>query len=77
MAQKRKKKKKRTPRERGSASSGGGESSEAGGTMSGMRSGFKGIVGTGKKKKESPLSKTIWIIVLAAAIGLLIYRFTR
>ena len=47
------------------------------GRLSGMRSGMKSFVGTGPKKKESTLSKVITFLLLAAAIGLLIYRFTR
>jgi len=51
----------------------------AGQTMSGMRAGLKGLVGTGskQKKKESLASKIITWALLAAAVALLIYRFTR
>jgi len=45
-----------------------------------MRQGMKSFVGTGSrgKKKESPLSKVIWYVVLAAALGAVIYyRFLR
>lgn len=44
-----------------------------------MRSGFKGLVGTGKgkKPKQALLSKALTYLLFAAAIGLLIYRFTR
>ena len=46
--------------------------------MGSLRGGFKSVVGTGKKKgKESPLSKILTYVLLAAAIGLLIYRFAR
>jgi hypothetical protein len=48
-----------------------------GGRLSGMRSGMKSFVGTGPKKKESTLSKVITFVLIAAAVGLLIYRFTR
>lgn len=50
------------------------------GRLSGMRQGMKSFVGTGSrgKKKESPLSKIIWYVVLAAALGAVIYyRFLR
>lgn len=44
--------------------------------MSNLRSGFKGVVGAGgkQKKKESLLSKIITYGLLAAALGILIYR---
>jgi hypothetical protein len=51
--------------------------SSGSGRISGMRSGIKGFVGAGPKRKESPLSRIITYILLAAAIALLIYRFTR
>jgi hypothetical protein len=52
--------------------------SSSGGKLSGLRAGFKGIVGTGgSKKKESLASKIITYLLLAAAVALLIYRFTR
>ena len=49
------------------------------GRLSGMRSGMKSFVGTGKsKKKESTLSRIIWYLILAAAIGFVVYyRFIR
>lgn len=62
---KRKKKKKKKKRSKGSA----------GGTMSGMRTGLKGLAGTGPKKKEGLLGRLVTYLLLAAAIGLLIYRF--
>ncbi len=44
--------------------------------MGGMRSGFKGLVGTGGgKKKESSLSKVLTYLLIAAALGVLLYRF--
>jgi hypothetical protein len=54
-------------------------SKSGGGTLSGLRGGFKGVVGAGKSrgKKESLLSKFITYLLLAAAVGVLIYRFTR
>jgi len=48
-----------------------------GGAISNMRGGIKGFVGQGPKKKESTLSKIITYGLLAAAVALLIYRFTR
>ena len=53
--------------------------SSGGGRLSGMRSGMKSFVGTGGRsnKKESPLSRAITYLLLAALVGLLIYRFTR
>ncbi len=44
-----------------------------------MRSGFKSFVGTGggQKKKESLASKILTYLLLAAAVGVLIYRLTR
>jgi hypothetical protein len=48
--------------------------------MSGMRQGLKGFVGLGKsgvKKKESTLSKLLSWLLLAAAVALLIYRFSK
>ncbi|MFH1129950.1 MAG: hypothetical protein V1754_01355 [Pseudomonadota bacterium] len=48
-----------------------------GGTMSNMRGGFKSILGGGTKKKESLLSKIFGYLILAAAIAVLIYRFSR
>jgi hypothetical protein len=35
------------------------------------------MVGQGQKKKESALSKVITYLLLAAAVALLVYRFTR
>ena len=63
MAKRRKKKKRR--------GSGGG------GGLSGMRQGMKSFVGTStqKKKKQSPLSKLLTYLLLAAAVGVLIYRY--
>ena len=52
----------------------------SGGRLSNLRSGFKSFVGTGggqKKKKESLASKIITYALLAAAVGILIYRLTR
>jgi preprotein translocase subunit SecG len=54
-----------------------GSRGKGGGRLSGMRSGMKSFVGTGSKKKESALSKIITYLLIAAAVGLLIYRFTR
>ncbi len=45
--------------------------------MRGMRSGIKGMVGQGQKKKSSLLGRFVTYALLAAAIGLLVYRFTR
>jgi len=47
--------------------------------MAGMRRGMRGLVGSGGSapKKESLLSKVLSYLLLAAAVGLLIYRFTR
>lgn len=41
--------------------------------------GMKRVVGTGgaSKGKESTLSKVLTYLLIAAALGLLIYRFTR
>jgi hypothetical protein len=52
---------------------------KSGGTMSGLRGGFKSAVGMGGKKgkKESLASKIITWALLAAAVGVLIYRLTR
>jgi hypothetical protein len=47
------------------------------GTLSGLRGGFKGLVGGGPKKKESLLGKAITYLLIAAAVGVLIWRFTR
>jgi hypothetical protein len=50
------------------------------GKLTGLRSGFKGLLGGGGgggKKKESLASKIISWLLLAAALGLLIYKFTR
>lgn len=70
MAKQKKRKKKRR-----SGGGGGGGS----GRMSGMRQGMKSFVGTSprQKKKQSTLSKILTYLLLAAAVGLLIYRFTR
>lgn len=54
--------------------------SRSGGRLSGMRSGMKSFVGTGSKKgkQESTLSKVIWYVILAAAVGFVVYyRFLR
>jgi hypothetical protein len=69
VAQKRKKKKKKSD----NASGGGGN------TMGSFRSGFKGIVGAGgkKKKKDSMLSTILGYVLIAAALGLLIYRYLQ
>jgi hypothetical protein len=64
MGTKRKKKKRR-------GGSGGGS---RGGAMSGLRGGFKGVVGQGPRRKESSLSKVLSWALLAAAIGVLAYR---
>ena len=52
---------------------------QSGGKLSGLRSGFRGMVGAGGggKKKETLTSKILTYLLLAAAVGLLIYRFTR
>jgi hypothetical protein len=64
------------PKKRKKKRRGGGG---GGGRMSGMRQGMKSFVGTGtrQKKKQSTLSKILTYLLLAAAVGLLIYRFTR
>ena len=51
----------------------------SGGKLSGLRTGFKGILGAGggSKKKESLASRILTYVLLAVAIGLLVYRFTR
>jgi hypothetical protein len=51
-------------------------SSSKSGALSGMRMGFKGLVGQGSKtpKKESTLSKVVTWTLLAAAIAFLAYR---
>ena len=72
---KRKKRKRREGRERSSEPVEREE--RASGTMGGMRAGFKGLVGGGKKKKESLLGKVLTYLLLAVALGLLIYRFAR
>ena len=66
MAKSKKRKKKKKRGQQGS-----------GGTMSSLRGGMKNLVGQGPKKKESTASKLLTYVLLAAAIGLLIYRFTR
>ena len=64
---------KKKKKKRGDGGGGGGRRS---GMMSGMRSGFKGVVGTGKSnKKESPLGRVVTYLLLAAAVGMLLYRF--
>ena len=47
--------------------------------MGGLRSGFKGILGGGgkTKKKDSLLSTILGYVLIAAALGLLIYRFLQ
>lgn len=62
-------KKKKTKKKRSSRSSGG--------SISNMRSGIKGFVGQGPKRKESTVSKVITYLLLAAVVALLIYRFSR
>lgn len=49
------------------------------GALSSLRGGFKSAVGVGgsKRKKESLASKIITWTLLAAAVGVLIYRLTR
>ncbi len=64
MSKKKKKKKKRGGR------SGGGSSG-----ISSMRGGIKSFVGQGPKKKESLGSRILTWVLLAAAVGVLIYRF--
>lgn len=57
---------------------GGEGTASRGNTMANMRGGLKGLVGQGKRRsKESTLSKVFSYLLLAAAVGLLIYRFTR
>ena len=57
------------------SSSGGG----GGGKMrlSGMRDGMKSFVGTStrSRKKESPLSRILTYLLIAAAVGVLVWRF--
>jgi hypothetical protein len=55
------------------------KSKSGGGTLSGLRGGFKSAVGVGgrAKRKESLASKLITYLLLAAAVGVLIYRLTR
>jgi hypothetical protein len=68
VATKRKKKKRR----------GAATASKRSGAMTGLRGGLKGIVGQGgPRKKESALSRWVSYLLLAAAVGLLIYRFVR
>jgi hypothetical protein len=42
-----------------------------------MRQGMKSFVGTStqKKKKKSPLSTLLTYLLLAAAVGVLVYRY--
>jgi len=55
-----------------------GKGGSGSGRLSGMRQGMKSFVGTGgSKKKQSTFSKILTYLLLAAAVGLLIYRFTR
>jgi hypothetical protein len=56
----------------------GKRKSKSGQTLSGLRGGFKSAVGAGRsKRKESLASKIITWTLLAAAVGVLIYRLTR
>ena len=57
----------------------GKKKTKSGGTLSGLRGGFKSAVGVGNrsKRKESPASRIITWLLLAAAVGVLIYRLTR
>jgi hypothetical protein len=52
---------------------------KSGGSLSGLRGGIKSFVGASgsQKKKESTLSKIVSYLLLAIAVGLLIYRFSR
>lgn len=75
---KRKKVKRRKGRQRSTASVESKETEDnPGGTMSSLRGGFRGLVGGGPKKKESLLGKVITYALIAAAVGVLIWRFTR
>src|SRR5262245_37065994 len=66
MAQKRKR------RHRSSSSSSGG-----GGFLSGMRGGMKNVAGVGAQKKESLPSKVLSYLLIAAAVAVVVYRFSR
>jgi hypothetical protein len=75
---KRKKIKRRQGRVRTTATVDNKPSDDApGGTLSGLRGGFKGLVGGGQKKKESLLGKVITYLLIAAAVAVLIWRFVR
>lgn len=45
--------------------------------MSKMRGGIKRVVGSGPQKKQGTLSKVLSYLLLAAAIGVLAYRFLK
>lgn len=57
---------------RRSSSGGGGKM-----RLSGMRDGMKSFVGTStrSRKKESPLSRILTYLLIAAAVGVLVWRF--
>lgn len=75
---KRKKVKRRQGRQRSTAPVESKESDDGpGGTMSSLRGGFKGLIGGGPRKKESLVGKVITYLLIAAAVGVLIWRFTR
>lgn len=80
MAERRKKRKRKTKgaSSGGSSQSGGVnpyEAPQTGGVLQSLRSGFRRAAGAEKPEKESTLSKVIWGVIFAAAIGLLIARF--
>ena len=53
--------------------------SGGGGVMQSMRSGFKRAagVGEGPPQKESTLSKIIWGVLILAAAGYVVYKYTQ
>ena len=57
----------------GGAVGGGGSDEGASGALMGLRSGFKGAVGSDGKKTKSPAGKAINWALMVAAVGLIIF----
>jgi hypothetical protein len=68
------KSKKKKKKQQKSRSGGKGGTS---GSMGSMRAGMKSMVGQGPKKKSSRLTQVLTYLLLAAAVALLVWRFTR
>jgi hypothetical protein len=59
----------------GSAAPASAETPSSGGLLTRMRGGIRNVAGTGPKKRESPISKIITLLLVAAAAYFVAKRF--